>query len=354
MIECQQISRQYGERFAVKSVDMKIEAGEFVVLVGPSGCGKSTTLKMINRLVEPSHGEILIDGVNTNTMPLTELRRQMGYVIQSTGLFPHWTVARNIATVPQLLGWSADKIQARVVTLMETLGLTPIEQFKDKYPHQLSGGQAQRVGVARALASDPKVLLMDEPFGALDPITRDTLQYEVRNLQRQTHKTVIFVTHDMDEALAMADKIAIMQGGQLVQYDSPIELLLNPVNDFVREFIGQSDLGLKLLSQRQVSQYVGDVSYNESGDGYHWIVDADNRPQTLVGGKLDHDLRERETQVNTQWLAEPSMTMKEALSRMVWYRVSVLPVVDEQGVMIGEVSLNAMMRPPSRLTAGQV
>lgn len=348
MINCQQLSRQYGDRFAVQGVDLAVAEGELVALVGPSGCGKSTTLKMINRLVEPSSGEIHIDGQRVNAMPLTELRRQMGYVIQSTGLFPHWTVARNIATVPKLLGWDSEKIARRSEALMQKLGLTPIEQYKNKYPHELSGGQAQRVGVARALAADPKVLLMDEPFGALDPITREALQIEVRRIQQQTQKTIIFVTHDMDEALAMADKIAIMQDGKLIQFGKPIDLLINPVNDFVRSFIGQSDLGLKLLSQRHVVQYVRDAQTNasESNNGHHWQVDAQQRPQQLIGGKLDPDQRERITTVNEEWLATPEMSMKEALSRMVWYRVSVLPVVNDNGALCGEVSLQAMMQPP--------
>lgn len=353
MINCKQLSRQYGDRFAVQGVDLAVAEGELVALVGPSGCGKSTTLKMINRLVEPSSGEIHIDGQRVSDMPLTELRRQMGYVIQSTGLFPHWTVERNIATVPKLLGWDSEKIARRSEALMHKLGLTPIEQYKNKYPHELSGGQAQRVGVARALAADPKVLLMDEPFGALDPITREALQIEVRRIQQQTQKTIIFVTHDMDEALAMADKIAIMQDGKLIQFGKPIDLLINPVNDFVRSFIGQSDLGLKLLSQRHVVQYVRDAQTNagklnngEPNDGHHWQVDAQQRPQQLIGGKLDPDQRERITTVNEEWLATPEMSMKEALSRMVWYRVSVLPVVDDNGALCGEVSLQAMMQPP--------
>lgn len=346
MIYCQQLSRQYGNRFAVQAIDLKINDGELVALVGPSGCGKSTTLKMINRLVEPSQGEIFIDGQRIHEMPLTELRRQMGYVIQSTGLFPHWNVARNIATVPRLLGWSRQAIDQRVNELMNKLSLTPTEQFQHKYPHQLSGGQAQRVGVARALAANPKVLLMDEPFGALDPLTRQALQTEVRRLQQQTKKTIVFVTHDMDEALVMADKIAIMKAGRLIQYGSPIDLLIHPVDDFVRSFIGQSDLGLKLLSQRRVSQYIHSADTTPITGGHHWIVNNKYQPQNLVGGKLDSEQRDHSTRVNEEWLATPEMSMKEALSRMVWYRVAVLPVVDLQGKLIGEVSLKAMMQPP--------
>lgn len=346
MIECQALSRQYGNHFAVKDINMTVQAGEFVALVGPSGCGKSTTLKMLNRLVEPSSGKVLFNGDNIAAMPLTDLRRKMGYVIQSTGLFPHWNVGRNIATVPTLLGWSSKDIEARVTELMIKLKLTPVEQFQRQFPHELSGGQAQRVGVARALAADPDVLLMDEPFGALDPITRQTLQIEIRKIQQQTQKTVLFVTHDMDEALVMADKIAIMKDGQLIQYGKPIDLLINPTSDFVREFIGQSDLGLKLLSQRRVAQYIHSADITATTGGHHWLLDAQRRPQTLIGGKLDSEHREHRTHVNDQWLATAEMSMKEALSRMVWYRVAVLPVVDAKGELIGEVSLKAMMQPP--------
>lgn len=346
MIQCQALSRRYGKHFAVKDINMTVRSGELVALVGPSGCGKSTTLRMLNRLVEPTDGTVLINGQPIAEMSLTELRRKMGYVIQSTGLFPHWNVGRNIATVPTLLKWSPAQIDARVNELMTKLKLTPIEQFRHKYPHELSGGQAQRVGVARALAADPDVLLMDEPFGALDPITRQTLQIEIRKIQQQTQKTVLFVTHDMDEALVMADKIAIMKDGELIQFGEPIDLLINPVDAFVREFIGQSDLGLKLLSQRHVAQYIHVADTTPTTGGHHWIVDEQRRPKALVGGKLDSEQREVQTHVNEQWLAVPEMSMKEALSRMVWYRVSVLPVVDTHGVMIGEVSLKAMMQPP--------
>ncbi|MPV85426.1 ABC transporter ATP-binding protein [Ostreibacterium oceani] len=346
MIEYRNISKRYAGHDVIESLSLTVPSGEFVVLIGPSGCGKSTLLKMLNRLVTPSDGDILLGGTRLNEMPLTKLRRQIGYVIQSTGLFPHWTVAKNIATVPRLLGWSPAKIEARTEQLMQQLDLLPSSYYWDKYPHELSGGQAQRVGVARALASDPDILLMDEPFGALDPITREALQREVRDIQRQTGKTVIFVTHDMDEALALADKIAIMQSGQLVQFDTPVEILINPANAFVEAFVGQSDLGLKLLSQRQVVQYTQPAKQRSDDAGHHWVVDAQNQPKALHGGKLRDDRREVITAVDAQWVAEPSMTMKEALSRMVWYRVAVLPVVGAGGELIGEVALSSIMEPP--------
>lgn len=346
MIQLQQISKCYGNRHVVKSLYLHIQAGEFVVLIGPSGCGKSTTLKMMNRLVEHDEGHILYQGRDIQQMSLTDLRLNTGYVIQSIGLFPHWTVERNIATVLHLLRWPDARIRARVEELMHIFNLTPVERFCHQYPHQLSGGQAQRVGVARALAADAPVLLMDEPFGALDPITRLDLQKELRRIQQDTGKTIVFVTHDMDEALAMADKIAIMQEGELVQYGTPLDILTQPANDFVAQFIGQSDLGLKLLSQRQVHQYIQTAPLQASTTGHHWQIDEAGKPLYLWGGKLNQDQRQAQTAVNEAWQAQANMSMKEALSRMVWYRVCVLPVVDHRGILVGEIALKSMMEPP--------
>lgn len=346
MIQLHQVSKRYGQRSVVKSLSLNIKAGEFVVLIGPSGCGKSTTLKMMNRLIEYDEGQIVYQGKDIQQMSVTDLRLNTGYVIQSIGLFPHWNVARNIATVLHLLHWSDEQIHVRVDELMHTFNLTPVERFRHQYPHQLSGGQAQRVGVARALAADAPVLLMDEPFGALDPITRLELQRELRRIQQATGKTIVFVTHDMDEALAMADKIAIMKEGALVQYGSPLDILIKPENDFVARFIGQSDLGLKLLSQRHVGQYISTAQLQAAAEGHHWQTDKTGRPLRLIGGKLNQNKRQAMTEVNEAWQAKISMSMKEALSRMVWYRVSVLPVVNEQGILQGEVSLKAMMEPP--------
>lgn len=348
MIELQNLTRQFNELYAVKNVNLTINEGELIAFIGPSGCGKSTTLRMLNRLIEPSEGKVVINGIDSSQIPLTELRRQMGYVIQSTGLFPHWNVAKNIATVPRLLKWSENKIQHRIDELMTLLDLTPIHEFKDKYPHELSGGQAQRVGIARALAAEPKILLMDEPFGALDPITRASLQQEILKIHRQGKTTIIFVTHDMDEALAMADKIVLMKDGELVQYARPLDVLINPKNEFVQEFLGQSDLGLKLLSKRQVKQYIQEASLDTNSEQYHWLLNEDNSPKSLIGGKVITIEGSTETSVTPEWLATPDMSMKEALSRMIWYRVSVLPVVDESRQLIGELSLDSMMCPPSK------
>lgn len=241
---------------AVNEFSLTIPAGECVIFVGPSGCGKTTTMKMINRIIEPTSGEIYIGGKNVMQTPAHELRRNIGYVIQQIGLFPHLTIADNIATVPQLLGWEKSKIQARVKELMELVGLDH-EEFSSRYPKQLSGGQQQRVGVARALAADPAVLLMDEPFGATDPITRVRLQQEFRALQKRLKKTVVFVTHDFEEALLLGDRIAVLSDQSHVeQYGTPLEILSAPATKKVENFVGEAGsvrmLGLVSLSAVEV------------------------------------------------------------------------------------------------------
>ncbi|WP_419307295.1 ABC transporter ATP-binding protein [Chromohalobacter israelensis] len=350
MIELQGLTKRYGDTRVVDDISLTVEQGEFCVLIGPSGCGKSTTLKMINRLIAHSEGRILVGGEDVTTLPPELLRRRIGYAIQSTGLFPHWRVAENIATVPRLLKWSTSRINARVDELLALFQLDA-DDLRDKYPHQLSGGQAQRVGVARALAADPDVLLMDEPFGAVDPLTRDALQVELARVHRQTGKTIVFVTHDMDEALRLASRVALLNGGRLVQYDRPAELLVDPANDFVRDFIGRADLGLKLLSRRRVEQYcqpaqgTREATITQAATTHArptWQVDADNRPLALIGGRLEEPATVR-TDVNGEWTATPDMSMKEALSRMVWFRVTALPVLDAQGRLLGEVTMAGVM-----------
>ncbi|PZX05736.1 osmoprotectant transport system ATP-binding protein [Psychrobacillus insolitus] len=239
MIKFEHVSKVYTDGFkAVDSVNFKIPEGEFLVLIGPSGSGKSTTMKMINRMIPHTNGTISIDGKDITKLNPSELRRNIGYVIQQIGLFPHYTIEKNIAIVPELKGWDKEKIQARVKELLIMVDLDP-EIFGKRYPKELSGGQQQRVGVARALASDPRVLLMDEPFGALDPITRDQLQDQLISLQRKLKKTIVFVTHDMDEALKLGDRIAIMKDGNLIQIDTPEKILQEPASTFVEEFIGK-------------------------------------------------------------------------------------------------------------------
>ncbi|EOE5508411.1 ABC transporter ATP-binding protein [Cronobacter sakazakii] len=255
MIEFKQVSKFYNGGAAVKNLSLTFAEGAFSVLIGTSGSGKSTTLKMINRLVEHDAGEIRFAGEEIRQFSPEALRRRMGYAIQSVGLFPHWTVAQNVATVPQLLKWPKARIQARVDELLALLGLAP-DAFRDRYPHQLSGGQQQRVGVARALAADPEVLLMDEPFGALDPVTRSALQQEMRRIHQLLGRTIVLVTHDIDEALGLAEHLVLMDNGEVVQQGTPLALLTAPRNDFVRDFFGRSELGVRLLSLKQVGDFI--------------------------------------------------------------------------------------------------
>ena len=247
MIVFDHVSKHYGDgTTAVTDLSLEIRDGEIVVLVGPSGCGKTTSLKMINRLVEPSSGSITIDGRDTRDYDVNALRRSIGYVIQQVGLFPHLTVAENVATVPRLSGWDRQRTRARVDELLDLVGL-PAAQYGRRLPAELSGGERQRVGVARALGIDPPVLLMDEPFGAIDPIARDRLQDELLRLQRVVRKTIVFVTHDIEEAIKLGDRVALLQqGGVLAQYATPEELLAHPASEFVTDFLGEGRLVRRL------------------------------------------------------------------------------------------------------------
>lgn len=238
MIKLQNITKTYNKTPVVHNLNLEIEKGKFVVFIGPSGCGKTTTLKMINRLIEPSSGSIFIDDTDITRVNPVLLRRQIGYVIQQIGLFPNMTIAQNIEVVPKLLKWPRETRRNRTRELLQLVDMDA-DQYMNRYPSELSGGQQQRIGVLRALAVEPPIILMDEPFGALDPITRETLQDELRKIQKRLHKTVVFVTHDMDEALKMADIIVLMKDGNIVQAASPEELLTNPANEFVAEFIGK-------------------------------------------------------------------------------------------------------------------
>ncbi|OBZ16978.1 ABC transporter ATP-binding protein [Bacillus sp. FJAT-26390] len=259
-IEFQQVIKFYPgtEKPAVNDVSLTVNSGEFIVLLGTSGCGKTTLLKMVNRLYEQTAGNILIDGVDTKNVPVNELRRRIGYVIQQSGLFPHMTVEQNIAVVPEMLGWDKAKISARTDELLELVHLEPA-LYRKRYPRQLSGGQQQRIGLARALAADPPFMLMDEPFGAIDAITRTKLQDELIHIQKKLHKTIMFVTHDVEEALRLADKIIIMKDGEVVQYDSPLQLILHPKNDFVQNLMGGDDM-IRKISLIQVSAAMERVS----------------------------------------------------------------------------------------------
>lgn len=253
MIEMKNVNKIYADGFhALKNINLTFENGEITVLIGPSGCGKSTTMKLINRLILPSNGQVLINGEDISGMDPVKLRRNIGYVIQSIGLFPHMTIGRNVGVVPHLKKWDKERIERKVEELMEMVGLNP-DQYKDRYPSELSGGQQQRIGVIRAMAADPDIILMDEPFSALDPISREQLQDDVVRLQQELHKTIVFVTHDMDEALKIADRIVIMQAGAVVQSDKPERILRHPANDFVRSFIGSQRLAQGSLETTETS-----------------------------------------------------------------------------------------------------
>src|SRR5690625_657966 len=317
---------------AVRGMNLSIPAGEIVMFVGPSGCGKTTTVKMINRLIEPTSGKILIDGEDAITKDATKLRRSIGYVIQGGGLMPHMTVADNIALVPGLLHWEKDRTRQRVDELLEMTGLDP-EEYRDRYPRELSGGQQQRVGVARGLAADPPVVLMDEPFGAVDPITRQRLQDELLILQEELQKTIVFVTHDVDEAVKLGDRILILQeGAQIAQYDTPAAILGAPANDFVADFIGAGSR-LKQLSLARVRDItldqpqtcrVGESTaevvqrVEAAGEGSVVILDDKDRPRE---GVFLRSLRQHQTvplpNVELQTVVDHRSTLADALDSML-------------------------------------
>jgi osmoprotectant transport system ATP-binding protein len=267
-IRFEHVSKQFpgAARLAVDDCSLEVEAGSFVCLVGPSGCGKTTLLKMVNRLYEPTGGTIFVEGTEIRQLPVTKLRRQIGYVIQQVGLFPHMTVAKNIAVVPQLLGWDREKIAARTNELLALIGLPP-EEYRGRYPAQLSGGQQQRVGLARALAADPALMLMDEPFGAIDAITRTGLQDEMARLQQTLKKTILFVTHDVEEALRLGDMIVVMRDGRIVQHGTPLSVLTQPADAFVHDLLGADDMvrQLGLLRVEETMEAIADGARRAGG-----------------------------------------------------------------------------------------
>ncbi|MEX1177824.1 MAG: ABC transporter ATP-binding protein [Nitriliruptor sp.] len=350
---------------AVDHLDLSVPEGELVVFVGPSGCGKTTTLKMINRIVEPTSGTITIGGQNVLDRPAHLVRRDIGYVIQQIGLFPHNTIERNIATVPRLLGWDDDRTAARVDELIGLMGLDP--DMKSRYPGELSGGQRQRVGVARALAADPPVLLMDEPYGAVDPLVRTRLQDQLLELQRDLHKTIVFVTHDIDEAIRLGDRIAILNvGGKLEQFDTPEQLLRAPANEFVEDFLG-GERGLKRLALR----CVGDlgtlprgsvVSADASGEeaiaaakayGGEWcgVLDGDElRGWAWVdefrGAVRAGDVETRRFRVGIS----RDSTLREALDAMVRSSTGVAAIFDDRDRYLGMLQLGDLT---AEITTGQ-
>ena len=359
VVELDHVTKRYGPPGtppAVNELSLTIPAGEICVLVGPSGCGKTTTMKMINRLVEPTSGRLTIDGRDVMQLSPVDLRRQIGYVIQQVGLFPHMTVGDNTGVVPRLLRWPEARIRERVEELLDLVGLEAAA-YRDRYPSELSGGERQRVGVARALAADPPVMLMDEPFGAVDPIRRDRLQNEFLRLQSRVRKTIVFVTHDVDEAIKMADRIAILQrGGILAQYATPDAILSHPANEFVERFVG-ADRGLKRLSLARVRdlELIRPVLVRAGTDrtdarrelqasaiGFALLVDDGGRP---LGWIRDTDVDEQgpidpEQATPGASLIEPETTLRDALSTMLASSVQLGAVVDQNERVVGLISVD--------------
>jgi len=366
-IQLEELSKSYpgSPAPAVDNVSMDIKAGETVILVGPSGCGKSTTLKMINRLIEPTSGRIRINDEDVTDMDPVKLRRKIGYAIQSSGLFPHMTVAENIALVPKMTGWSKSGVKDRVEEMLDLVGLDPRE-FHGRYPRQLSGGQQQRVGVARALAADPPVLLMDEPFGAVDPITRDHLQDELIRLQHELHKTIAFVTHDFDEAIKLGDRIAVLrERSHIAQFDTPEAILTNPTDDFVSGFVG-AGAALKRLNLTRVRDVgIADFPtvtvedplqsiFNKLRDGQHnelLMLDRRNRPYKWLrrgdlmrakgslarAGQLVHDTVTRDA------------TLHDALEAVLTDSSGRVAVTGRRGEFIGVVDMRTLMNSVQEL-----
>ncbi|MEC1750851.1 MULTISPECIES: choline ABC transporter ATP-binding protein OpuBA [Bacillus] len=358
MLTLQNVSKTYkGGKKAVNSVNLEIEKGEFICFIGPSGCGKTTTMKMINRLIEPSAGQIFIDGENIMEQDPVELRRKIGYVIQQIGLFPHMTIQQNISLVPKLLKWPEQQRKERARELLKLVDMGP--DYLDRYPHELSGGQQQRIGVLRALAAEPPLILMDEPFGALDPITRDSLQEEFKKLQKTLHKTIVFVTHDMDEAIKLADRIVILKGGEIVQIGTPDDILRNPANEFVEEFIGKERLiqssspdvervdqmmsthpvtitadktlseAIQLMRQERVdSLLVVDDSHVLLGYVDVEIIDQCRKKANLVGDVLHQDI----------YTVLGGTLLRDTVHKILKRGVKYVPVVDEDRRLIGIVT----------------
>jgi osmoprotectant transport system ATP-binding protein len=354
-VELRNVNKRYPGQAepAIENLSLEVPAGEICVLVGPSGCGKTTALRLVNRMIELTGGDILIDGESIRARPAAELRRGIGYVIQQIGLFPHLTVGANIATVPKLLGWDRKRIAERVQELLELVSLPP--EMNNRYPAQLSGGQRQRVGVARALAADPPLMLMDEPFGAIDPINRERLQNQFLRLQSEIKKTILFVTHDIDEAIKMGDRVAVLEkGGKLSQYATPPELLMSPANRFVEDFVG-ADRALKRLSLLRVRDIdlwkaplvrVGEptaaarAALAEADLPHPLVIDDKGRP---LGWLSERDLAVETVTATPDTAPDPILdlddVLRDALADLLQSETQYGPVVDEHGRVTGVLSI---------------
>ena len=361
MLEFKNISKVFKNQTIINDISFTVNKGEFVVIIGPSGCGKTTTLKMINKLIAPSSGNIYLEGKDILKEDTIKLRRNMGYVIQQTGLFPHLTVGENIGLIPKLEKWSQDKITKRTTELLNMVGMEP-EQYVDRYPFELSGGQQQRIGVARAFAINPDLILMDEPFSALDPISRSQLQDELFDLQQEFKKTIIFVTHDMDEAIKLGDRICIMQDGNILQYDTPENILKNPATDFVEEFIGKNRLWqqpefikakdimitepIKTTGSRTIVQAIEIMKSNKVDSLL--IINKENKLEGLVTLK---DIRKNkvgsvrldtimEKEVKTVNLEE---SLIDILNRMNELEIGFMPVLDDNLKLVGLITKSSLL-----------
>lgn len=351
MIVFENVKKRYEDGFeAIKGISFMIQKGELVTIIGPSGCGKTTALKMINKLIEPSDGTILVNGEDIQKKDPVELRRNIGYVIQQIGLIPHMTIAENISLIPKLKGWKKEKYEKRVDELLEIVRLDS-RQYRNKYPLELSGGQQQRVGVVRALAAEPPIILMDEPFSALDPISREQLQDELKELQKNIKKTIVFVTHDIDEALKISDRIAIMKEGKIIQFDTPQNILHSPANDFVREFIGENRLTPSNASVSSImttlfpsaSMTQGKLNKTET-EGYSlpylYIV---NENEEYVGFyEKSTDEQNTSELIGVNVYINEDTSIQEAARLMIKYRLEALPVLKE-GRLIGAVTKDAIL-----------
>ena len=362
LIRLENVTKKYGDSdaAAVNNLTLDVHRGEVLVLVGPSGCGKSTTLRLINRLIEPTSGTLYLNGEDVTSMNPSLLRRKIGYVIQQVGLFPHRTIAENIATVPKLLGWDKDKIADRVDELLDLVGMDP-DTYRGRYPKELSGGQAQRVGVARALAADPDVLLMDEPFGAIDPITRDRLQNEFLRLQQDLKKTIVFVTHDIDEAIKMGNRIAILrEQSEIAQLDTPEAILADPADEFVENFLGSGAILKSLTLMKiadtelhQVPVFKAPVmrdkaieTLQDSEDSTSILLDADDKPLRWLDlaalNRTSQPIEKSGRPISVD--LQPEDTLQDALTAMLQSSVGLAAVTDRKGKYLGCCTIESLAK----------